>query len=89
MVQKTIWTFNGRRLVSFILFNYIMEEEKKTEYRKWEYDVRNTEDMLWCQTLLDEMWEEWWELIWTQMTDTTRFGWRRVILWIFKRPVIN
>jgi len=66
-----------------------MEEEKKTEYKKWEYEVRNTEDMLWCQTLLDEMGEEWWELVWTQITDTTRFGWARVILWIFKRPVID
>ena len=66
-----------------------MEEEKKTGYRKWEYEVRNTEDMLWCQTLLDEMGEEWWELVSTQMSNTTRCNWTRLILWIFKRPVID
>ena len=66
-----------------------MEEEKKTEYIKWEYDVRSTPDMLWCQTMLDKMGEEWWELVSTQMTNRTRCDWTKLILWIFKRPVID
>lgn len=52
---------------------------------KREYCTKDTIDMIWCQTLLDEMWEKWWELVCTQRAGTC--GEASLILRIFKRPI--